>query len=103
MAEAATKDLVLERVFDAPRELVYRAFIDPDQLSQWFGPVGWSVPRDSVEIDARPGGQQKFTMVNDENPSETSPVSGTFEEIVENELIVGVRDVGRPRPRPDRR
>ena len=88
MAEAATKDLVLERVFDAPRELVYRAFIDPDQISQWFGPVGWSVPRDSVEVDARPGGQQKFTMVNDENTSETSPVSGTFEEIVENELIV---------------
>ena len=36
-------ELVIIRVFDAPRELVYRAFTDPDQISQWFGPVGWSV------------------------------------------------------------
>ena len=41
----ATEELVITRVFDAPRELVYRAFTDPDQLAQWFGPVGYSVPR----------------------------------------------------------
>ncbi|GIF03221.1 SRPBCC family protein [Actinoplanes siamensis] len=86
-------DLVITRIFDAPRELVYRAFTDPDQVSQWFGPVGWSVPRDTVEIDARPGGKQVFTMVNDDDPSMASPVDSTFVEVVENELLVGEEDV----------
>ncbi|WIM93808.1 SRPBCC domain-containing protein [Actinoplanes oblitus] len=86
-------DLVITRVFDAPRELVYRAFVDPDQLAAWFGPVGWSVPRDSIDIDPRPGGRQKFTMVNDADPSMSSPVNATFVEVVENELLVGEEDV----------
>ena len=54
----ATADLVITRIFDAPRAMVYRAFTDPDQLAAWFGPVGWSVPRDSVDVDvALPGGR----------------------------------------------
>ncbi|WP_306214937.1 SRPBCC family protein [Actinoplanes sp. RD1] len=82
-------DLVLTRIFDAPRPLVYRAFVDPDQLAQWFGPVGWSVPRDTVTIDARAGGAQRFTMVSDDDPTQQSPVDATFVEVVENELLVG--------------
>jgi uncharacterized protein YndB with AHSA1/START domain len=85
----ATTQLVLTRIFDAPRELVYRAFTDPDQLAAWFGPVGWSVPRDSVDIEAKVGGHQRFTMVNDEDPAQNSPVDVTFVEVVENELLVG--------------
>jgi len=82
-------DLVITRIFDAPREMVYRAFVDPDQLAAWFGPLGWSVPRDTVDVDARPGGHQRFTMVDDADPSRTSPVNATFTEVVENELLVG--------------
>ncbi len=51
-----TSEISISRIFDAPRELVYRAFVDPDQLCQWFGPEGFSVPYESVQIDARPGG-----------------------------------------------
>jgi uncharacterized protein YndB with AHSA1/START domain len=86
-------DLVITRIFDAPRELVYRAFTDPEQIAAWFGPVGWSVPRDTIDIDARPGGKQVFTMVNDADPSMKSPVNATFTEVVENELIVGEENV----------
>jgi uncharacterized protein YndB with AHSA1/START domain len=91
-------DLVLHRIFDAPRPLVYRAFVDPDQLAQWFGPVGWSVPRETVSIDARAGGEQRFTMVNDDDPAHTSPVDTTFTEVVEGELLVGetAAEGGRP-------
>lgn len=89
---STSTELVLSRVFDAPRELVYRAFTDPDQLAQWFGPVGWSVPRDSVDMDVRPGGHQRFTMVNDADPSMTSPVDGVFLEVIENELLIGAED-----------
>lgn len=86
-------DLVITRIFDAPRALVYRAFTDPDQLAAWFGPVGWSVPRDSVDIDARVGGHQRFTMVNDDDPSMSSPQNATFIEVIENELLVGEESV----------
>jgi uncharacterized protein YndB with AHSA1/START domain len=87
--ESSNKELVITRIFNAPRELVYCAFVDPDQLAQWFGPVGYSVPRDTIEVDARVGGGQRLTMVNDADPSEQSPVDATFTEVVENELLVG--------------
>ncbi|MGH9224814.1 MAG: SRPBCC domain-containing protein [Acidimicrobiales bacterium] len=41
-------------MFDAPRELVYQAFTDPDQLAAWWGPIGNSLPRDEIEFDLRP-------------------------------------------------
>ncbi|MFI1193948.1 SRPBCC domain-containing protein [Micromonospora sp. NPDC020750] len=88
-----TEMLVITRIFDAPRELVYRAFTDPDQLAQWFGPVGFSVPRETVSVDARVGGHQRFVMVNDADPSFSSPVDATFSEVVENELLVGHEEV----------
>ncbi|WP_200216600.1 SRPBCC family protein [Micromonospora coerulea] len=88
-----TQDLVITRVFDAPRELVYRAFTDPDQLAAWFGPAGWSVPRETVSVEARVGGHQRFTMVNDADPSMASAVDATFTELVENELLVGTQRV----------
>jgi uncharacterized protein YndB with AHSA1/START domain len=93
MTQAATQEISISRVFDAPRELVYRAFTDPDQLSQWFGPVGYSVPRDTVDIDARVGGHQRLEMVSDDDPAQRSPVDATFSEVVENELLVGYQDV----------
>ena len=77
------------RVFDAPRELVHRAFTDPDQVAQWFGPVGYSVPRDTVDVDTRAGRCRRFTIVNDADPTETSPVNAIFTEVIENELLAG--------------
>ena len=82
--------LRIEREFDAPRELVYRAFVDPDQLAAWFGPVGYYVPRDTVSVDARVGGHQRFSMGPvDGDGSQMSPVNATFTEVIENELLVG--------------
>jgi uncharacterized protein YndB with AHSA1/START domain len=86
-------ELEISRIFNAPRELVYQAFTDPDQLAQWFGPVGWVVPRDTVDVDPRPGGYQRFVMVNADDPSQRSPVSATFTEVVANELLVGEQSV----------
>jgi len=93
MTKKETGEISLTRIFDAPPELVYRAFVDPDQLCQWFGPVGFSVPCESVQIDARPGGFQRFVMVSNDDPTVRSPVDATFTEVVENELLVGHEDV----------
>jgi uncharacterized protein YndB with AHSA1/START domain len=86
--------LVIERVFDAPPELVWKAFTDPDELARWFGPVGYSVPRESVDLDMRPGGYQRLTMVADD-PSYPpgGPVDAVIDEVVENRLIVGHEDL----------
>jgi uncharacterized protein YndB with AHSA1/START domain len=82
-----TSEITISRVFDAPRELVYRAFTDPDQLAQWFGPVGATVPRDTVEIDARVGGKMRFVMTMDEIDLR-NPIEATFTAVIENELLV---------------
>ena len=94
MTAQDSQELAISRIFNAPRELVYQAFTDPDQLAQWFGPVGFSVPRESVEIDPRPGGVERFVMVSDTDPAMTSPVNAKFTEVIENELLVGVEDGG---------
>jgi uncharacterized protein YndB with AHSA1/START domain len=93
VTDAAKEEIALSRVFDAPPELVYRAFADPDQLCLWFGPDGFSVPCESVQIDARPGGFQRFTLVSDADPEIRSRVDATFAEVVENELLAGHQEI----------
>jgi uncharacterized protein YndB with AHSA1/START domain len=96
MAKDETHEISIARLFEAPRELVYRAFVDPDQLCQWFGPAGLSVPCETVQIDARPGGFQRFVMIRDENPALRSTVDVTFSQVIENELLAGHQDVQGP-------
>ncbi|HEU4807825.1 MAG TPA: SRPBCC domain-containing protein [Homoserinimonas sp.] len=83
----STMELLVERAFDAPPERVYRAFTDEDQLAAWIAPAGFSAPRDSVDIDARVGGHQRFTLVGEDGSM--SPVDATYTAVVENELLAG--------------
>jgi uncharacterized protein YndB with AHSA1/START domain len=53
------------RTYAAPRQLVWDAWTDPDQMAQWWGPRGVSTPRESIELDLQPGGVLKFDMVDD--------------------------------------
>lgn len=53
----------LERVYAAPRERVFAAWTDPDQVAQWWGPDGFDAPREKLEIDLRVGGRFAITMV----------------------------------------
>ncbi|MDI1284881.1 MAG: SRPBCC family protein [Reyranella sp.] len=55
------REIVLGRVIDAPRSLVYAAWTDPDQIQQWFGPEGMAI--ETREIDLKPGGVWRFDMV----------------------------------------
>ena len=92
--QVATSELVIERTFDAPRDLVWQAFTDPDQISQWFGPVGYSVPRETVEVDLRVGGHQRLMMVpDDESYPPGGPSDGIFDEVVEPSLLVTHEDM----------
>jgi uncharacterized protein YndB with AHSA1/START domain len=51
-------DLVFERTFDAPRELVWKALTDPQQIPQWWGPKGTTTT--VAEMDVRPGGKWRY-------------------------------------------
>jgi uncharacterized protein YndB with AHSA1/START domain len=54
------REVVLTRVFDAPRELVYDALTKPELLKRWFGPRGWSLV--VCEVDLRVGGAWRFVL-----------------------------------------
>jgi uncharacterized protein YndB with AHSA1/START domain len=54
------REVVLTRVFDAPRELVYDALTKPELLKRWFGPRGWSLV--ICEVDLRVGGAWRFVL-----------------------------------------
>jgi uncharacterized protein YndB with AHSA1/START domain len=85
--EPPAYDIEITQLLDAPRERVYKAFTDPDQFAEWYGPPGFPVDRDTVELDVRVGGQQRFTMVSDGDPSMRSGFEGRFVEVVPNELL----------------
>src|SRR5262245_14153885 len=80
-------DIEVTRVLAAAPERIYRAFTDPDEFAQWYGPVGFPVHRDTVELDARVGGRLRFTMVSDDDPSTRSGFDGRFTEVVPTEVL----------------
>jgi uncharacterized protein YndB with AHSA1/START domain len=87
VTEPPAYDIEVIRVIDAPPARVYEAFTDPDQFAEWYGPPGFPVDRDTVELDVGVGGQQRFTMVSDADPSMRSAFDGRFVEVVPNELL----------------
>ena len=54
------KDFVLSRVFEAPRDLVWKCFTDPERMKQWWGPMGVKVLK--ATMDLRPGGSYHYGM-----------------------------------------
>jgi uncharacterized protein YndB with AHSA1/START domain len=78
------QELLLTRVFDAPRELVFKAWTDPKRVAQWWGPHRFTNP--VCELDVRPGGAIRIHM---RGPDGTVyPMSGVYQEVVEPERIV---------------
>jgi uncharacterized protein YndB with AHSA1/START domain len=84
---ATDQQVLITRIFDAPRERVFRAWIDPDQVAAWFGPEGMDTPRDRINIDPRVGGRYELTMVQGEGGREFA-VGYEIVELVEPALIV---------------
>lgn len=85
-----TPQLAVSHTCDAPRELVYRAFTDPDQLAAWWGPTGNSLPRDEIEFDVRHGGHQRWTEVNLAEPDLRVHIYIDLTNVAPGELLEGV-------------
>lgn len=80
--------IVIERVFDAPREMVWKAWTDPEIVKKWWGPEGFWAP--SIKIDFRVGGKYTYGMHGPAGSEWDRDMysSGIFKEIVPNEKIV---------------
>jgi uncharacterized protein YndB with AHSA1/START domain len=83
----AAEEVRLTRIFDAPREQVFRAWTDPEDVEAWYGPANFDTPRERIRIDLRVGGRYELVMVERESGREF-PISYEIVELVEPELLV---------------
>jgi uncharacterized protein YndB with AHSA1/START domain len=91
-------DLILERVVDVPRELVWAAWTKPEHIEKWFTPAPWKTV--DCEIDLRPGGIFRTVMRSPEG--QDFPNVGCYLEIVPNQKLVWTSALG-PGYRPIKR
>lgn len=82
--ELQQKVLVITRVFDAPRELVFKAWTDPELMAQWWGPKDFTTP--ACKIDLRVGGKYLFCMRSPDGQDYWG--TGVYREIVPPERLV---------------
>jgi len=85
-AESSKWDLVMTRVFDAPRELVFKAWTETKHVAQWWGPAGFTNP--VCEVDPRVAGAIRIDMRAPNGV--VYPMTGEFQEIDEPERLVFV-------------
>jgi uncharacterized protein YndB with AHSA1/START domain len=78
------REILSERVFDAPRDRVYAAFTDPELISEWWGPRGTTTIVDKMEVEV--GGGWRF-VVRSSDGSETG-FRGTYREVTPPERVV---------------
>jgi len=83
-ANSAKHELVLTRILNAPREKVYRCWVEPELIKQWFAPKPWTTPH--AELDVRPGGTSLVVMRSPEG--QDYPNRGIYLEVIPNEKLV---------------
>lgn len=77
-------EATLTRIFSAPRELVWKAWTDPQMMARWWGPKGFTNP--VCEMDVRVGGK---ILIHMRAPNGAiHPMTGTFDEVAEPECLV---------------
>ena len=80
----ADREIVLTRLFDAPRELVFDAFTDPEHVGQWWGPNGFTTT--THEMNVRPGGVWRYIMHGPDGVDYPNKI--VYHEVVKPERLV---------------
>ncbi|MBI4666455.1 MAG: SRPBCC domain-containing protein [Nitrospinae bacterium] len=78
------RELVITRILDAPRDLVFKAWTDRERLLRWWAPKGFTTP--SVSVDLRPGGSFNYCMRSPEGRDFWG--KGQYQEIIKPLLII---------------
>jgi uncharacterized protein YndB with AHSA1/START domain len=81
--DTSDREIGSTRIFDARRELVWKAWTDPDHLGQWWGPNGFTTTTNKFEL--RPGGEWLFVMHGPDGTDYRNEI--TFTAVVEPERI----------------
>ena len=84
-AETGKQDLIIEREFDVPRDLVFRAHTDPELYGEWLGPKGYTTRFEKFE--PRSGGSYCFTNIDEKGNK--SAFHGVYHEVKQPERITG--------------
>ncbi|OGS45291.1 MAG: hypothetical protein A2539_08700 [Elusimicrobia bacterium RIFOXYD2_FULL_34_15] len=84
MTSQDRKEIVITRIFNAPRELVWKAWTEPEMIKKWWGPKDFTAPE--IKVDLRKGGKYLYCMRSPEGNEYWS--GGTFQEIVPFEKMV---------------
>ena len=84
VGESGKQEIIVTREFEAPRELVFKAYTDPELLKQWLGPKGYEMLIDKYE--SRNGGEYRY--IHKSQDGEEYAFRGVFHEINEPEVIV---------------
>lgn len=88
--DTADREIVASRIFNAPRELLWEAWTDPDKVTHWWGPNGFTTT--TIEIDIRPGGIWKHIM---HGPDGTDyPNLTRYVEVIKPERLVYINSGG---------
>jgi len=78
------RETLVKHVFNAPRDVVFKAWTDPKYLAKWWGPHGFTTP--VCELDVRPGGRMRIDM---QGPDGTVyPMTGAYREIASPDRLV---------------
>lgn len=88
-------EVFVTRIFNAPRDVVFKFWTDPNHVAKWWGPAGFHNPREDVEIDLRVGGRFQLRMVETATGAEVQ-VRGTIVELVAPEILAIHLDVPQP-------
>jgi uncharacterized protein YndB with AHSA1/START domain len=83
-ATPSDREIVITRVFDAPRRLVFEALTNPEHVPNWYGPRGWTLP--VCQIDFRPGGTWRFVLRGPQGRE--MGMRGVYQEIAPPERLV---------------
>ena len=81
----STKSVVIERTFNAPIELIWQLWTDPDHFKNWYGPAGFTVPL--AEMNVQEGGKRLICMASPDGKMKMW-TTGEFTEIIPNERLV---------------
>src|SRR5437870_12620280 len=86
-SDASGYGMTIRRVFEAPREDVWREWTEPERFADWFGGPESEVPLATVSMDVRAGGKWRATMFAEPGPREIR-WKGEYHEVVEPERLV---------------
>lgn len=81
------RTVLISRTFEAPREQVFRAWTEPEEIARWYGPDHMEAPRERINVDLRLGGRWELTMVRRDGGGEFS-IGYEIVELSPPELLV---------------